>query len=345
MIIVVYYPDSTSHLAIGLTGLCRDKNLYISFFPANERSLAGFRLHELDHDRLKDSASRTSRAASVVILPTEESCGYGLSEQAVYDWWKNHFKPNQENFGWFDNNCSSVVYRALCQAQLGSASLNHALLLEKKWFCTPGSILSYASELGAAMVHQNSDEQNLLQKYAEMREICEHSKFCNPYDQAVALSSRLQQLTTDRLQPVINQFFCAAVKNVLQQFGQHLATNEQYASYSDLAAKTRTQDLSEADVAAHIQRLNVLANTIAGNPSLHDTLFPVLQSGISTMLLAPMADIIGAYLPRLLQERKLINATLQDAADKIDPKKNPHMRYVQKSDVMPQEFHHFHRAI
>lgn len=345
MIIVVYYPDSTSHLAIGLTGLGKDKNLYISFFPANERSIGSFRLHELDHDRFKDASSHTSRAASIVILPTEESCGYGLSEQAVYDWWRNDFKPGKESFGWFDNNCSSVVYRALCEAQLGSASLNHSLLLKKKWFCTPGGIQSYAVELGKTMVQQNSEEQNLLQKYAELWDVCNYEKFRNPYEQTIALAGRLQQMTTQNIVPVINHAFCSAVKNVLQNFGQHLTAHDKYASNSELTNAALTQDLPDADVAAHIQRLNTVANMIAKNPSLYDELFPVLQCGIQTLLLSPMADIISDYLPRLQQERKLINATLQDAANKIDPQNNPHKRYVQKGDVMPPEFRHHYRVV
>lgn len=371
MIIVVYYPDSTSHLAIGLTGLGPDKNIYISFFPANEKSIAGFRLHHFKHDQMKDNHSH--RAATVVILPTEESCGYGLSEKAIYDWWKNDFVPNQETFNWFTNNCSSVVYRALCVGQLHSTTLRETLLKEKYWFCTPGKVLSYSIDLANFMYRGKSPDKELLLKFAEMQAICEFGKLKNPYSQFLALYVRIKQATTPEYNLILKKPFCDMIKNVLIEFANKIPSGSSpsertqlltLADMTDAAFKEinidlffdKLKNLVEYillfDESKQLQKCGVTSGPLFDKCQLLQRAYQVLEAALASQLLTPMASYIDQYAntqsnPFLLQESATIHQTLNQFSDNLVEANNPHKEYVQQSDPLPLEFRHisFNRAM
>src|SRR5438105_4241688 len=99
MITILYYPDSTTHCAIALTGLGQD-NFYLSFMPNDVGG--SFRLHKMNDDF-------KHRATQIINVPSEESCGYGLSEQAILNWYKTKF-VNNPGFNHFTYNCSTVAY-------------------------------------------------------------------------------------------------------------------------------------------------------------------------------------------------------------------------------------------
>lgn len=314
MILVIYYPENTSHLAIALTGLNREKNIYISFFPGNERSLKGFRLHQLNHDRYKDETKSHSRAASVVILPSEESCGYGLSEQAIYDWWRS-FNIDKEFFEWFTNNCSTIVFRALREGQIHSRSLGNKMIVEKKWFCTPGNILTYACELNNAF-RKPSIENNLLITFAEIKTICELGQRHSPYDQVYSIYLRLKQFSDKGISTLLNKPFCEGIVNAINELSE---SNAEPISTTDFNIQQCYQRLQSCFASQSEHRINEV---------------------ITRKLFLPLSEFIDRHLPHFYQDSRDINSSLDEAARLIDENVNPHMQLVQRSDPLPREFQH-----
>jgi hypothetical protein len=353
---VVYYPDSTSHIAIGLTGLGKEKNIYISFFPGNEKSIAGFRLHELNHDRFKEN--HQNRAATVVILPTEESCGYGLSENAIYHWWKNEFHPGRESFNWFTNNCSSIVYRALCVGQIHSHTLNKTSLEKDFWLCSPGKILSYAIDLADAMYADKTIEGDLFLKFSELKTICELGKLKNPYCQVLALYTRISQFNTDNYSLILNKPFCDMIKNVLVEFSNKLADSSGTdCEQLRLLASLNSDEFSTVNPDLFFEKLkNLMEHILAFDNSkvlakhgikegpefirsqLLQHALQVLQTTIANQLLTPMSAYIDQFVPHVFQQRANIIKALDGFAENLDANNNPHKKYVQKSEPIPQEF-------
>lgn len=314
MILVIYYPENTSHLAIALTGLDREKNIYISFFPGNERSLKGFRLHQLNHDRYKDESRTHTRAASIVILPSEESCGFGLSEQAIYDWWRG-FDIDKEFFEWFTNNCSTIVFRALREGQLHSRSLGNKMIVAKNWFCTPGNILSYACELNEVMI-KPSIENNLLLTFAEIKTICELGQKHSPYDQVYSIYLRLKQLAEKGVSALLNKPFCEGIVNALNELN---------------AGNAIQFDANDYDI-------HQCYRLLYASFTLHDE--RQLNNVIANKLLKPLGEFINNYSPHFYQDNRDINKSLDQAARSINEDVNPHKQLVQRSDPMPREFQH-----
>lgn len=89
-----------------------------------------FRLHKMEDDF-------KHRATQIVNIPSEESCGFGLSEQAILKWYTNEFIKNS-GFNHFNYNCSTVVYEALKVGQIGAKSLGNNLIERKNWFFDKG---------------------------------------------------------------------------------------------------------------------------------------------------------------------------------------------------------------
>lgn len=138
MIYVIYYPDSTSHAALLLSGL-EERNFYISYFPPKSFRDPGFRLHQFNWDYPRH------HPATVVAIPSIESEGFGLSEQAIYDWWD---KSTLEPFGWLKSNCSSRVIEALKVGQKGSEYCGKQIIIKRTYFPdTPTKAIDYAQAL------------------------------------------------------------------------------------------------------------------------------------------------------------------------------------------------------
>ncbi len=153
-------------------------------------------------------------------LPSEESCGYGLSERAIYNWWKNEFKPNDIAYGLFNNrNCSSVVYRALRVGQLRSNSLLYSSPVNKNWWLdSPDNVFNYACDVGS----------NLLETLvSELQKSCELSKHDYPYAQAMALYVKISKFNNSEYALTLIKPFCDCIKRSLDAFREAIQKNSQ----------------------------------------------------------------------------------------------------------------------
>lgn len=140
MIVIFYFPDSTTHCSIALTGLDREENAYISFFPGQQRA---FRLHTMEED-FKHGITK------IVTIPSEESRGFGLSEQGILDWYNKTF--SSQSFSLFTNNCAAVTYQALTVGQLTSVSLRHKRILSGNYMLNlPSNLMAYSEQLAQAI--------------------------------------------------------------------------------------------------------------------------------------------------------------------------------------------------
>lgn len=312
MIVIILYPGGTSHLTLATTGLEKDKNIYISLFPATFTSKADFRLH-----RLEDDASH--KASHIVVLPTQESCGYGLSEAAIYAWWKDKFIPKKESFGWIDNNCSTLVYRALIEGQRGVISLENKFIAKKNWISTPGNICEYAEKLGKTLTANKSNEQGLFLAFAQIQEIARSNKI-SPYEATIALYSRLKDNTTDKLNIPLAIEFCIGVNVALSTLTIDNADLEQL------------EKLDKPDIDLHFAALSKLVNSIYSNPVNSEEKMRQLEQSLINELLMPINERLKQYSPQLLIAGTDIKKTLQLVRLTLNDDKNPHAKHFQKSD-------------
>lgn len=259
MVIINLFPDSTSHLTLTLTGLGKIPNndgrfnLHISYFPGNEHSRAGFRTHFLIDD-LKHSTSIS------VILPSIESCGIGLSEAAIFDWWKNEFIPNQEPFGWIGNNCSTIIYRALCIGQERSPLLGHAAQVPKSWFCTPSNVIMYADKLGARLIGTFCIDDILILRYIIIKEECKQISE-TPFLSTQSLYKKICDFNCDRYSLTLNKTFCDGIKLSLIHFREHLQQNFCPSFYDELIGLAYLDpDYAEINIDFYYKKIKCIAN-------------------------------------------------------------------------------------
>lgn len=336
MIVVMYYPCSVhGHLALALTGLGKDKNIYISFYPNIGLPKAYFRLHNLKHDG--------DNITGIVVLPSEESCGYGLSEEAIFDWWKNKFNPDQEGYGLFNNNCSRIVYRALCIGQEQSASLNHSLVTAKSWFCeTPWGIFDYTRSLGKQLLQNHQKQDELYLQFAELKEICELGKV-NPFDQVTALHTRIKQFTSTEYSLIINKIFCDGIKKTLDTFHLALVKDFKQPSFDKLRELSKTNDLTGVDIDAYYEKLRALADYLSTTPASGlleraAVLFgkKSLEEKIKQVLFATLIEYMNAFEHHHLIDKERIRQTLEIIREKVIDSNNPLKEFMQfGGKIMP----------
>ncbi len=122
---MIYVLWNNGHASLALTGLNK-KNIYISVFaPVNLSGQIdfsngqGLRLHKLEWDL----ANHLFPYEKIAAIPTIESCGFGLSETAIHEWWK---KIDGEKFAFSmsKNNCRTVVADAILEGIKHSITLS-----------------------------------------------------------------------------------------------------------------------------------------------------------------------------------------------------------------------------
>jgi hypothetical protein len=180
MIIVYRWPGDTTHLSLCVTR--SNIPIYISYFPAKFNSKADFRLHTFEMD------SKTHQFNEVIILPSVEENGYGLSEQAIYDWWQSEFATKKPGFNWVKYNCARIVLDAIKNGAKNSNALIEKLSQYKPIFNihTPDGVMMFLKGFSA-----------------EMKETYKTSKLLNCIDDCLQVIDQ-----DEESMPIIRQLLC-----------------------------------------------------------------------------------------------------------------------------------------
>jgi hypothetical protein len=349
MVVVIYYHSLTGHVALSLTGLGKEKNIHISIYPGNKKSKAYFRLHGLKFDGPES-------ATDIVVLPSEESCGYGLSETAIYDWWKDTFDPNNEYYRLFGSNCASLVYRALYVSQEKSASLNHTRIEDKTWFATPGNIIAYAKRIGKHLLSNHKAMDQVYLKCAELKTYCHFEKMDIPYHQAMALFVRLKQFNSEEYCLLVNKPFCEGIIKAIKAFHTTLEEknktdikkslvdiippNEKgsapLTAWDHFLARTDVTGLSGVDIEVHFNKLRELADFIYTLPNKIEKILVVLfQDLIKKELLLAVHQYLDHIDIQHIKEQERVKEIFDVLGRKIEDDNNPHLAKITKVDDIP----------
>ncbi len=316
MIYVIYYPvPITGHIAIVLSGLKKTKNIHISFYPQVKKSKMLFRLQSFKDDG--------THVAHIIAIPSEESCGKGLSEQAILDWWEKDFKPKSTAYGLLNNNCASYVYRALIQGQDHADSLGNSRLLEKSWFCSPNNVMGYAHKLSALLTKNLNADESLLSELIKIKDLCTLDKVV-PHEMAMGIYFHIKQSSNPDI-AMLQLPFCKAVKRTLKIIAIHLPEDIPSDFKTELIERCRLAETNEKnfdlafetlyELIEYVLDIPVLVNLI--EDAIHYYLLPLMNRMIEN-LNSPDID---------LNNPERIDQLMTFLGHKIDDSKNPHREY------------------
>lgn len=360
MIFIIYYPVAiTGHVAIVLSGLKKKQreeelkaeredeeatNVHISFYPDTVKSSKTtlFRLHGFKNDG--------TDVSWMIAIPSEESCGKGLSEAAIYKWWKEVIKDQTTMYGLLNNNCSSYVYHALLQGQMNSESLNKQILCKKRgWLfglfdtpSTPGNIMEYADELNTILLANLNKEQRTMAEILELKEYRDVNTL-TPFEKAIVMFSKLKKIPDDSDAVMLRRPYCKAVKKVLKAIWRQMIpqpnqtemteNNRKFLTLSqniqkEFARLTSVTDfesfnMEKAYASLHNLRLYIFDLTKSGKHSFE----PLLQDVIKETLLPYMNRTIDNLLQPDFKDPQRIQESMKFLGQKVDDEQNPHRRF------------------
>lgn len=328
MIDVYYYPSPyPGHLAVVLSGLTKEKNIYISFYPNAKNSQFFFRLQSF----IDDGPGVTQIAS----LPTRESCGYGLSETAIYDWWEREFHNKRPvKYGLLNKNCAQYVYTALTEGQEKSRSLGNKSMLEMDgyWPCTPDNVLDYSTRLAGIMLKDGlGTDPSIMRDLNKLREYCEN-KSLQPYDLVLATYSTFKQMPVKH-DLMLRIPFCKAIRKALRHFLLNLASDIPPSLKEKLGEAVKVDDLDPADMHGHFNRLLELGNHIASlqPPVLGQMLERHMQNAISAAYTSHLSHILESYIKPYFNNPERIERNMKFIAGKLDDSKNPNKDFFSKA--------------
>lgn len=331
MLKVVYFNTLVGHLALALTGLGKEKNIYVSFYHRSPESPVAFRFQNLLQDGIlrhgDNEEDHDAGIYKIIWIPTEEYCGYGLSEHAMYEWFKHDFKPKHTIYTLFGHNCSSVVFEMLRVGQKKSNTLNHQEVLP--WSCfmeTPGSISAYAEAVKASILQKLKSDEGAFNRLVELHS---HSVMANTnaYMQLYAWAVRLRQFNqANQFGEIINKPFCRCVKKTLRLFQARVVKDKMPDPGDKLMTMSSSQDLPPVDLELHLDRLLKLADFLSlyVRRGLYKEADQLLQDLIHQVLFARMGEFLNYLMKSSFMNREEIVKELAIIRKKVIDENNPH---------------------
>lgn len=352
MIIINYFPDSTGHISLTLTGLGREPdhngrhNVYLSYFPGNEHSKTGCRFHRVSDDLAHN-------AAICIVLPSIESDHEGMSEAAIFDWLKNEFKPTHEPFTWLGNNCAAVIYRALVVGQERSPALSRQVATITSWFFstrTPGNVIPYCDALGKTLLTSSP----VAMRYAAVKRLCTDEIKLSPFLRLEALHVMIKKFDCGLYSLSLIAPFCETLrfilKNMLQELANVFLVSNKKKFYRDLLLLTFNDTTQNTDTDIYFTKIQSIVNFLIESNFQHfemngnemrqiECAEAIFETAINQGLATILMPFLTANELHFLDARERIRPVLNFISQHVNDDLHPHREYQQSSDnlreIMP----------
>jgi hypothetical protein len=188
MIVVYYWAGTIPHLSLSVTG---KRSAYISYYPPNENSAVGhIRQYSRLHEYTEDLKHRKGLHAKECIIPSQEDGGFGLSEQAIINWFETTFPEQERESGYhvINHNCASVVLHALrAGAMFGGEKSKEIKEIFAAYSRTlldlPGDVFDFVDRIAketyaiiTAFIKQLNEFPRTLQEFYDTHEYIAHKE-------------------------------------------------------------------------------------------------------------------------------------------------------------------------